>query len=127
MGPTIMQVTLPWPSVAAGTDDERGVAIAAPGEWRLVAAYWCPDTAITANATNYTTLTVKQGSTTLATRATDVAGGSAVKHTAEALTLSGGAALEFGQGDVIQVDKDDSGTGAIVDGAFSFFFEKYST
>ena len=127
MGPDRVVVSMEWPSVAAGTAEERFSVVPCPGEWKLDAVYFVPATAVTASDTNYLTISVKQGTTKLVTdRKTDVAGGGFTKGTAVELAIdnAAGKSLEFSQGDVIEVDKAETGTGAVLDGAFHFHLVK---
>lgn len=113
-------------TVAAGTDDEREFCHGRSIECRLAAAYFMPATAVSTDGSNYTTVTIKAGAggTSLGSFTTNSSGGAAlVKGTATTISLSGGTSLEFGATDCIEIDKSDTGTGAALDGAFTFVFE----
>jgi hypothetical protein len=79
----------------------------------IKAAYYEPTVAITADGSNYMTLTVAANSTTVASRATDVAGGSIVDATPVSLTMASGVRdkAEVEQGDVITCASTKTGTG----------------
>jgi len=78
-----------------------------------------PNVAITANDTNYITVTITKGVTTLATQTTQITGGAAmVIGTAIEMTLGGsavGTALEIASGGVIKVAITEAGTGPAFD------------
>jgi hypothetical protein len=123
----IISVQLAFPTVAAGTDEERGVCHGMAGEWRLAAAYLMPATTAGTDASNYTTLSVKAGlaGTSLGTLTTNSSGGAALTAgTVSTVTLTGGTALEFGATDPIYVEKDDTGTGAAADGDWTFILQQ---
>lgn len=112
-------------AVAAGTDEIFPLIIARPGVWRLEKAYFVAGTAVTANATNYTDLSIKIGANEVASEATTVADtGNIAASAAEELVLTGtGTALEAtGQSTVITVLKTDAGTGVAIDGSFCLSF-----
>lgn len=121
----IRSVQMNFPTVAAGTDEERGICHGLQGEWRLSAAYFQPCTTTATDASNYTTLSVKAGlaGTSLGTLTTNSSGGAALTAgTVSTVSLSGGTAREFGATDPIYVEKDDTGTGAAADGVWTFVF-----
>ena len=114
---------------AAGTDKTAYLDIpAADGEYVLVGASFVPDGdgAVTTSDTNYVTLSIKVGTTTLGTFNTKVTGGAAmVAGTRRAFTLSGGASLEFtASSDVVSIVQANSGTGAVVKGSYTLLFAK---
>ncbi|MEA2703550.1 MAG: hypothetical protein QOD63_1495 [Actinomycetota bacterium] len=99
----------------AGTADEFA-SIRVPYNATLVAAYWIPKAAVTADATNYATVNVRNrgaagaGTAVAATRS--YAAVNSVAFVAEAMTLSATAAnLLFAAGDTISVEKLNTGTG----------------
>nr|AKH47324.1 hypothetical protein [uncultured marine virus] len=123
----IISVRLAFPTVAAGTDEERGCVHGMAGEWRLTAAKLQPCTTTAVDASNYTVLSVKAGlgGTSLGTLSTETTVGAALTAgTVSEVTLSGGTALEFGADDPIYVEKDDSGTGAAADGEWTFILQQ---
>lgn len=87
---TVQRVSFPKPvvdgSAAATTDDAFFVTY---GEMTILAARYIPHAALTANNTNYATLSVWDGTTTYASLTTQITGtGDWVDNTAEALTIS---------------------------------------
>lgn len=93
----------------AGTADEFS-ALVAPFSMRITAVKWIPAAAITANGTNYFTLTLRNrgaagaGSALPAQRA--YSSGNAAAFVGESMTLSGTAAdLRVAAGDVLTVEK----------------------
>lgn len=127
----ISQLVVHIPSTAADTTDEWYVPQAAPGTWRLIAAYFAPATAVTANDTNYVQVDLSTGTgasstyTACATAmTTQVTGGAAmVIGTVRSFTLSG-AQLDLPQGYNIKIAKTDPGSGQILDGCFTFALQK---
>ena len=113
-------------TIAAGTDDDRYAVHGWPGEWVLSHAYFTPATAVTTHAVNYTTIELKNGAgTVLGSLNTTIATGAAfVEGTASRFTLTGGAALEFGNADALNINKTDAGSGKILDGSFTLSFTK---
>lgn len=87
------------------------------GEYELVGADLVNNVAITADGTDYRTLTLygADGSTSQAARVTDVAGGSLAAGDVEALTLTGGANAMFEPGEAIKVACTEAGTGPAID------------
>lgn len=127
----IALLSLHIPSTAADTEDEWYVALPGRGTWRILEAKFAPATAVAANDTNYITITQSTNAsaasttwTTIGTITTQVTGGAAmVIGTTRDITLSG-AGLEIGEGQQIRVEKDDPGSGAILDGTFTWLLEK---
>jgi hypothetical protein len=101
----------------AGTDDNWPVFIA-PANLTVTAVQFTPSAAITADATNFTTLTLQNkaagaGSTSVASRAWSAT--NSVASTPEAFTLSGTAAnLNVAAGDSLEVVKTHGGTGLVI-------------
>ena len=121
----VHDILVQFPSVAAGTDEELYVPVnLLSSKGRIKKIRLVPYTARTADACDYTTIAVKVGANTVASRATDVAGGNMVAGTAELLTLVD-AYTEVEDGDVISVHKDDTGcTGLAFDGAIMITIEE---
>ncbi len=118
--------TLPF-AVAAGTAFTQYAAQPAPGEWELVSAYFTPSSAgaVAVHATNYVTITLKQGSTSLGALTTNSTGGAAlVAGTPSAFSLSGGSALQFGQADPLVIDVAHGGTGGAANGTLACAWKK---
>lgn len=104
----------------AGTDATVSHSVIYPfsSPGYISAAYLEPDTAITANDTNYMTFSVSANSTTIASRATTTAGGNVVADTPESMTMASGVRdkAELSQGEVITVAATKSGTGPAYSG-----------
>jgi hypothetical protein len=106
------------------TNINAGNAASTPsdyGQWkqaakmRITKVTVVPSAAVTAHATNYATLTVKAGSTTLGTIVTDVAGGSWVAGTPFEITLTGtGEDVEVSTDEVVSAVKSVAGTGVVL-------------
>lgn len=78
--------------------------------------YLIPNVSVSAHDTNYITLTVKKGSTTLLSRATTVAGGAMTAGTVIAATITGtGGDLERAAAGVFEVAVAKAGTGPAYD------------
>jgi hypothetical protein len=105
----------------AGTADEF-TGFRAPFRATITAAYWVPTAAITANGSNYFTLTVRNragagsGSALPAQRAYSATNSTA--FVAEAMTLSSTSTdLDLAEGDIVTIEKIVTGTGlAMPDG-----------
>lgn len=116
-GTKSLRIQLQSAMVAAGTDDEFVVGTIATNAV-ITAAKWIPFAAVTADGTNYSTLSVRNrvaaGGTALPATRSYVAINS-VAFTAEAMTLDGTAAnLLVAAGDVITVQRKHTGTGVII-------------
>lgn len=111
MQPHTVVIAIPA-TVAAGASETWGGFLAQyPGQ--IVAAELVNAAAVTANATNYTTITVEVGSTAAATLSTATT--SLTADTPSSLTVSSTAAnRKFAKGDNINVKKADTGTGAAI-------------
>jgi hypothetical protein len=105
----------------AGTADEF-TAFVAPFACKVVAVKWVPTAGITANGSNYFTLTLRNrgaaGSGTALPAQRAYSSGNATAFVAESATLSATAAdLNVAAGDVLTVEKLVTGTGlAMPDG-----------
>jgi hypothetical protein len=108
-------------NVAAGTGEDWYWTQPLEGEWYLETAYYVPGTTRATDAANYTTMALKQGATTLGSLTNNSTGGAAfTAGTARAFTLSGGNDRQLGKGDVLILNKADTGTGTALDGTLSF-------
>lgn len=109
-------------SAAAGANEIARYGVnALPVKLKTEAVYFIPDTAVTADASNTGTITVKIGATTIATLTTNVAQGDLVAGTVYTLTLSGtGADLEIDSGEAVSVTKTYASSGAVMSGIVSF-------
>lgn len=120
----LLSLAIDIATVGAGTAEQRYcVPPGDTGEWFLRGATFVPATAVSANATNYTTISLKNGSTTLGTISTATT--AFVLGTPRPFTLGGGVAREFtGMTDVLTIDKAESGTGGILDGCIVLLWER---
>lgn len=111
----------------AGTADEF-VAFVAPFNLKITGVKWVPAAAVTANATNYFTLTLRNrttGAGTALPASRSYAATNSVAFVAEAMTLSATAAdLNVASGDVLTVEKLNTGTGlAMPDGEVQISYQ----
>lgn len=123
----VQSLCLPFAEIAANTEETWYLPVPWPGTWKLIAAYFTPYTARTADDTNYCDLTIKKGSASLGVMSVKITGGTGdlVAGTAETISLTGtGQDLEFAQGASVVVAKTDPGNGLALDGALSLAFEK---
>lgn len=107
-------------NATAGTADEF-TAFVAPFNLKVTGVKWVPTAAITANATNYFTLTLRNrttGAGAALPASRSYAATNSAAFTAEEMTLSSTAAdLNVAAGDALSVEKLVSGTGlAMPDG-----------
>tara|TARA_R110002012_G_scaffold120464_2_gene269849 strand:+ start:2008 stop:2406 length:399 start_codon:yes stop_codon:yes gene_type:complete len=122
----VLQAQLSEETVGDGED--HYIVMPHEGEWKLDAAYFCPNAATTAHASNTATLAVKQGATSVVTSQVVSTGGigSLVAGTklTFAIPASAGASLEFGQGDILHIDIDKASSGVAVTGDWTFSFKQ---
>lgn len=106
-------------AAAAGTNSQEYIYNDLGEVARTEAFVIVPNVAITANDTDYITLTIKKGSTTLATQNTKITGGAAmVAGTPITMTLGAngvGANLELASAGVFDVAVASSGAGKAYD------------
>lgn len=132
----IAALSLHIPSTAADTTDEWYITCPFPGTWRIIAAEFAPATAVSANDTNYCLVILATNAARASTTWTDLGsistqvtgtapavGAALVLGTSVAFTLVG-AGLDIAQGRQIRVSKTDPGSGAILDGTFTFALQK---
>lgn len=127
MTPDLVTQTIDIASIAAGTGEDRYVLPPGlSGEWYLEAADFLPATTSATHASNYTTLALKNGSTTLGSLTTNSSGGAALTAgTASPFTLSGGKSREFtARTDALTVNKTDAASGAILDGSLNLIWRR---
>ena len=122
-------LTLHSAVVAAGTDEVFPCIIAEAGTWQLEAAAFVAGTAITADNTNFSDLSVDIGGTEVCSEQTTVTDlGNIAASGIAALAIAGtGQDLECTggtSGTVIECKKTDSGTGVAVDGTWCLSFVK---
>lgn len=108
--------TVELPAVAAADTSTVAMGAGMPRDGHVVSLQLVPRAAITANGTNFATITLQNkgplgsGSTAMASRTWSAT--NSVAGTKESGTLNGTAAnLEFKQGDILQVVHSTAGTG----------------
>ena len=116
---------------AANASEDRYICPVHPdgGEWKLVSAVWIPDTAVSTDASNYRTISLKRSSTTFGSLTTNSSGGAAfVEGTPQAFTLTAsGTDQEFtANTDALEIDSTYTGTGAAAAGRVVVCFERMS-
>lgn len=104
--------------VAAASGEDWYWTQTLEGEWYIESAYYVPGTTKAIDATNYATMTLKQGSTSLGSLSNAVVAFTA--GTAREIDLVGGVARQLGKGDVLNLNKADTATGAAMDGTLTF-------
>lgn len=106
-GDRTLLIPVPGQATAGTVDEFSGVV--APINMKITGVKWIPAAAITANATNYFTLTLRNrttGAGTAVPASRSYAATNSVAFVAEAMTLSGTAAdLNVASGDVLTVEK----------------------
>ena len=113
-------------NIAADTEEEREVVVGRVGTWRLDGAIFVPSTTTAANASNYFSVDLLNGTggTSCATALT-TATVAATKGTPREFTLTENASREVnGLTGCIEVDINMPGTGGAIDGMFVFTFRK---
>ena len=113
----------------AGTAEDHYIVMPHAGEWKLDAAYFTPNAAVSVSGnTNQVNLQAKQGSTAVVTAQSVQASGTGSLVAGTKLTFaipaSAGASLEFGQGDVLHIDIDKTSSGYAVTGDWVFSFNQ---
>jgi hypothetical protein len=119
MGHARNQIAIFMPNVAATNDEERYFPVTLSGsKAKIVKVRLVADETVTAHASNYATLALKKGGTTLASWSTATGGdGTLTEGTDVELTISGtGEDIELSDGDVLEFDKVESGTGVAFQG-----------
>lgn len=124
MTPDLFPQTIDVASIAAGTAEDRYVTPPAlAGEWYLEAATLLPATTDALDASNYTTIALKNGSTVLGSLSNETVAFTA--GTVRAFTLSGGKSREFtALADVLNVNKAETGSGGILDGSINLIWRR---
>lgn len=126
MTPDLALQTVDIATIAAGTAEDRYLLPPGlEGEWYLESADYLPATADAADASNYTTISLKNGSTSLGTVSN--ASTAFVAGTVRPFTLSGGKSREFtARADALNVNKAETGTGGILDGSLNLIWRRVS-
>ena len=97
----------------AGTAENHYLTVPSAGEWMLKKAYINVSTTVATHGSDYATIALKQGATTVSSFATD--DGALTAGTAQALTnADAGASAVFGQGDTIHLNVAKSGGGKAI-------------
>lgn len=122
-------LTLHIPTQSANATDEWYVAVPWKGKWRLTAAYFAPATAVAIDGTDYLTSTITKNdgaagsdSSAIASHNTNTGGTALVLKTSIALTLT--QISDFTTGEQIKVAKTLAASGKILDGTYTFVFDK---
>lgn len=115
LGGDVYQVALPFAGIAAGSALEVS-AFVAPANMSVTSVKWLPAAAITANASNYFTLSLRNrgaaGSGTVLPASRSYAATNSVAWVNETCTLSATASdLLIAAGDTLTVQKVETGTG----------------
>jgi hypothetical protein len=125
------QVDLMLGRAAAGSADSDTFTNTLPVKLRIISGYFTVSANVTANDTNYATITLANGSSTLHTFDTRTTGsggvGDLTAATPSALTLGAaaiGTALEIAPGACIKVNKTAGGSGVLVFGRYSLLCEE---
>ena len=118
-----MEICIPYHlEVAAGASDAEYVPLYR--KLRLKDAKIVANKALTAHDTNYYTFTLVNGSTTLASRKTQVADGSMAEGVSESMTLGGGEGLDFSDLGEVKINCAHTGSSSEpVDLTFLLVFE----
>lgn len=112
-------IQIPAYTMAGATTDREDVAIHVPYNMTVTAVYWTPQAAVTANGTNYSTLSLRNrlqdASGTALPASRSYAATNSVAWVPEAMTLSTTAAdLSLTAGDVLTVQMIHTGTGLVI-------------
>jgi hypothetical protein len=98
---------------------------------RIISGYFTPQAAVTANDTNFATITLANGSTTLHTFTTQTSGsggtGDLAATTPIALTFASGAvgtAMEIAPGAAIKLNKAVTASGVAIYGRYSLYVDE---
>ncbi len=129
--PMTRQVDLLLIRAAAGTVDGDVYVNPLPVKLRIISGYFTPQAAVTANDTNYATVTLANGATTLHSFDTRTSGsggtGDLAATTPVALTLATtavGTILEIAPGGAIKLNKTVAGSGVAIYGRYSLLCEE---
>ena len=129
--PMTRQVDLLLIRAAAGTVDGDVFTNPLPVKLRIISGYFTPQAAVTANDTNYATVTLANGATTLHSFDTRTSGsggtGDLAATTPIALTLAAaavGTILEIAPGAAIKLNKAVTASGVAIYGRYSLLCEE---
>ncbi len=124
-GDRVLVLAVPGQATAGTVDEFSGVV--APFNLKVTGVKWIPAAAVTANGTNYFTLTLRNrttgaGAALLAQRS--YAATNSVAFVSESLTLEAAANLLVAAGDVLSMEKLVTGTGlAMPDGVVQVTYQ----
>jgi hypothetical protein len=125
------QVDLLLIRAAAGTVDGDVYVNPLPVKLRIISGYFTPQAAVTANDTNYATVTLANGATTLHSFDTRTSGsggtGDLAATTPIALTFASaavGTILEIAPGAAIKLNKAVTASGVAIYGRYSLLCEE---
>jgi hypothetical protein len=129
MGVELGTLSLHIPTQSANATDEWYIAIPWAGTWRLKKAMFAPATAVAIDGTDNLTATITgnngaagSDSSTIASHNTNTGGTALVLKTTVDLTLT--QRMDFNEDYQIKVAKTLAGAGKILDGTYTFLFEK---
>jgi hypothetical protein len=129
--PMTRQVDLLLIRAAAGTVDGDVYVNPLPVKLRIISGYFTPQAAVTANDTNYATVTLANGATTLHSFDTRTSGsggtGDLAATTPIALTFASaavGTILEIAPGAAIKLNKAVTASGVAIYGRYSLLCEE---
>jgi len=123
MFPSVIYLCVDIATVAAATAEDRYVALPeGSGEWELVYAAYVPATTDALDASNYTTITLKNGSNALGTLSNETVAFTAGTLREFDVTGNGQNAEFTGGTDDLNINKAETGTGGVLDGAISLKF-----
>ncbi len=129
--PMTRQVDLLLIRAAAGTVDGDVYVNPLPVKLRIISGYFTPQAAVTANDTNYATVTLANGATTLHSFDTRTSGsggtGDLAATTPIALTFAAaavGTILEIAPGAAIKLNKAVTASGVAIYGRYSLLCEE---
>lgn len=111
-------IQVPAYAMAAATTDREDVAIRVPYNMTVTAVYWTPQAAVTANATNYATLKLRNrgsaGTGTVHPATRSYAATDSVAFKPEAATLSSTASdLALTAGDCLSIEMVHTGASGL--------------
>lgn len=99
----------------AGTAENHYITVPTAGEWLFKAAYINVNTTAALDGSNYATIALKQGATTVSS--VDTSATTLTAGTSQALTnAAAGASAELGQGDTLHLAVTKTGSGIAVKG-----------
>ncbi len=111
-------IYVPVAAATAGTAADLFTVNGMPGQAKIVGCYLVADGAITANDTNYATLTLTVGGTTVGTMSTTITAGTGdiADGGVASMTLTAAGSNLVGQGEAIKCAITKPGTGVAVAG-----------